>query len=119
MIQRAIEYITKATISDIDNINELICEMSIAHHEYDILSAKQELWFDRSKTEKYIELKKKKTEWIVKMTDTDIANEARLYALDQFWDYKETKATKSHYKNFLELLKAKKVELFTLNKTQV
>ena len=116
LLDRAKQYIKTGTISDIDWINEVLVELISLYCDYDLLTAQQEVGFDKLKAETYIELKTKKNLWTIKDTDNWITTRARLTALYECWDYKINKAKKNWFNKRINLLESKKIEIMTFDK---
>ena len=119
MIEKAQHLIKNATITDIDLINELLCDMLQDYHQYDLLVSQQELNYEMTRTEIYLETKAKKKNGETKMSDTDIWHYAKHKALSERGDFYENKAKKNEMKSRIEMLKSKKIELLTLDKVRV
>jgi len=118
MIEKAQKLLKTATIDDLDQITELLVDMVSAYTEYENITAQQELWYETTRAETYIDTKTKKKLWKTNMTEGDINHHAKLTALKKFWDYKTSRAKRNEYSKRIEMLSSKKIELLTMDKRQ-
>lgn len=118
LIEKASKLIQTATVDDIEKINNILWEMLPLRAQYELLSAEQELNYEKLRAEEYIRLRRITKESKSSMTQADCVSESKRIAMEKYWEYYLTKANKNIYKNTMDKLASKKPELLWAQKMQ-
>lgn len=105
LLQKVDRLFITSTYGDLKEIKETYVDVKNRFDEYTRLTREQETWYENKRLEKSLELKRKKAKGEEKMSDKHIDEEAKQAALNEFWNYKETKEKKDHYERALFDLK--------------
>ena len=118
LIEKASKHIQTATVDDIEKINNILWEMLPLRAQYELLSAEQELNYEKLRAEEYIRLRRITKESKSSMTQADCVSESKRIAMEKYWEYYLAKANKNIYKNTMDKLASKKPELLWAQKMQ-
>ena len=99
-----------------DDIQDLLVDMTTRREQLDYDSAKTEIEFDLYRIERYEHYKKLKVDGKIKRTDTECDKESKKDALVKYWDQLLRKKIANHYKENIDQLKQRKIDISTRDK---